>query len=71
MEMRNQFVAFARQRAEESKGTSYEWDFGTLYPTEEDEDYFIAVIEGHPKFDWRKGEHWDDILDWFEDLPTY
>lgn len=69
--MRNQFIEFAKQRAIESQGTSYEWDFDTLYPTMKDEDYFIAVVSGHPKFDWTTGEHWDDIIDWFEDLPNY
>lgn len=69
--MRSKFIEYVKQRSEQSKGTTYEWEFSKLYPTKADEDYFIAVIEGHPKFDWKTGEHWDDIIDWFEDLPTY
>jgi hypothetical protein len=65
------FIEFAKQRALESKGTPYEWDFNQLYPRPEDIDYFIAIIEGYPKCDWKSGEHWDDIIDWFEDLPVY
>lgn len=69
--MRTKFIEFAKQRAKESKGTNYEWCFEQFYQTKADEDYFIAVIEGHPKFNWETGEHWDDIIDWFEDLPNY
>jgi hypothetical protein len=69
--LKQQFVDFAKARANESKGTPYEWDFNTLYPTEKDVEYFFAVVEGHPKYDWKTNEHWDDIIDWFEDLPVY
>ena len=31
---------FAKWRAEDSKGTPYEWNFNQLYPTAKDEDYF-------------------------------
>jgi outer membrane protein assembly factor BamD (BamD/ComL family) len=65
------FIEYAKERSKQSVGTSYEWDFNKLYPTEDDVDYFIAIIAGHPKFNWETGEHWDDIIDWFENLPNY
>ena len=71
MTLREKFIMFAKWRAEDSKGTPYEWDFNQLYPTAKDEDYFIAIVEDNHKYNWKTGEHWDDIMDWFEDLPTY
>lgn len=68
---KDRFLAFVRCRAEESKGTPYEWDFDTLYPTKMDEDYFFSVIESCPKYTWEDENDWDNLIDWFEELPTY
>lgn len=66
------FIEFVKERSEQSKGTSYEWDFDKLYPTKADVDYFLNVVKGHPMYDWDTEDyHWDDIIDWFESLPNY
>lgn len=69
--LKQKFLDFAKARANESKGTSYEWDFKTLYPEEKDIEYFLSVMESCPKYSWKDENDWDNLIDWFESLPTY
>jgi hypothetical protein len=72
MTLKENFIMFAKRRSEDSKGTPYEWDFDKLYPTEQDIEFFISVIEEHPIFKWDIHiAFWHEIMDWFEDLPIY
>ena len=68
--LRQDFIAFAKRRAEDSKGTSYEWDFNQLYDTDDD---FMAVIESCnvKRLHWHNTVCWDELIDWFENLPIY
>lgn len=60
-----EFIKYAKQRAIESKGTNYEWDFEKLYPNEIE---FLYIIRQHPKFNINDKSCWEDIIDWFEDV---
>lgn len=55
--MEEEFLAHAATRAEESKGTAYEWDFKINRLN------ILIFAEG------RLDEDWDDIIDEYEDLP--
>ena len=73
MKKYNRFLEYARQRAKESKGTPYEWDFNKLYPTENDELFFISVIQSCPskRLNIENESTWDELIDWFENEPNY
>lgn len=62
----DELITFAKKRSEDSKGTNYEWDFDKFYPTEEDIEYFISIIESCPFYNIRNKHQWDDLFDWFE-----
>ena len=66
-----EFIEYAKQRSVESKGTNYEWDFNKLYPNENEIQFFLSVIEQHPRYTIVDDNHWDDIIDWFENLESY
>ena len=68
--LRQDFIAFAKRRAEDSKGTTYEWDFNQLYETDDD---FMDVIESCniKRLHWHNTVCWDELIDWFETLPIY
>ena len=64
-EIKERFLAFAKKRAEQSKGYSYEWELT-------DEEYFLTIVQQCPKrgSDWRDENWWDEIIDWYESLPN-
>jgi hypothetical protein len=68
--LKQDFIAFAKRRAEESKGTPYEWDFNQLYDTDDD---FMDIIESCEvkRLHWHNTAYWDELMDWFENLPIY
>lgn len=70
-EIKQRFIEYAKQRAKESLNTSYAWQWEHLYPTEEDENLFIQVIEDCKHLNWKDENDWERLLDWFEDLPIY
>lgn len=53
------FLNYARQRAEESKGTPYEWDFDECI------DNVIDFANENPH------RNWDDIIDEYENTTWY
>lgn len=55
-----EFIKYAKQRANESKGTDYEWDF-------DNEIEFLYLIRQHPKHNIKNKSSWEDIIDWYED----
>lgn len=66
-------ITYAKQRANESKWTNDFWNWYDLYPLKEDENVFIQVLETCPskRLHWSNECNWDELLDWFEDLPRY
>lgn len=68
---KKRFIDYAKQRAKESLNTNYEWQWEDLYPTEEDENLFLQVIEDCKHLSWKDENDWERLLDWFEDLPIY
>lgn len=72
-DLKKRFIEYAKQRAKESLNTSYAWEWEHLYPTEEDENFFMQVIEECDKgnLDWKNEHTWAELIDWFEDLPQY
>lgn len=64
------FLEHAHKRAEESKGTDYEWN---LSYKESDRQDFIDCIETceNPRLNWTKESTWDELIDWYENLPNY
>lgn len=65
IEKEKELIKYAKQRAIESKGTNYEWDFEKLYPNEIE---FLYIIRQHPKYNINDKSCWEDIIDWFEDV---
>lgn len=56
-----EFIVYARKRAEESKGTDYEWDYEDCKHCL----FRFALEYPHPNHGI------DDIIDEFEELPPY